>query len=291
MVTFASTVRGGKPSVAVMRADRALDAGFDALILDDPLYHSSWEALRTHLPKGTIRALRLLLPYPGSIRPGEPAPLRSWHEELDRALLARLARETLAASDAVDARHVIAPLAFLASSSPSLLPEERRRARDAYLRLIDATLSAADRYGITLCLAPSARSNEFPARDELERCASEFRGAPLALWLDTVRLPANDAAKPPENATPEPASASAPPRVELAVFGIAIRDRLDGADGLLPGTGSVDWVAIDPTIRSAPLWCLDLDPASPDEHWSRARAFFEEYSERDPSAPRDILAP
>lgn len=308
MTTFASTVRGGEPNVAISRADHVLDTGFGALVLDEPLYRPSWDALRNHLPPGVVAALRLFVPYPPSIRPGSPRPFVRWHRELDRSLAGDLVRTTFGAADSVSARHVIAPLVHLdLTSNPTLSALERNRVLDVYLRLIEAALDAADRYGVTVCIAASDRKDEFPGSAEIEICANEFRGAPLALWLDAARI------LPPERIAPvrPETHAEAPPAPvggrdgshlsaaalcaafrHLPLFGIAIHDSRDGNDGLLPGTGTVDWGALDSLIRSAPLWCLDLAPDSPGELWGRARAFFDEYEAADkPPGPGGILAP
>ena len=77
MIIIASTLRSD-PSVRVADAARLrLDAGCGALALAAPFYRHEWEALRPMLPRESVLAVELFVPFGSGARPERLPPGRT----------------------------------------------------------------------------------------------------------------------------------------------------------------------------------------------------------------------
>jgi sugar phosphate isomerase/epimerase len=266
-----------KADDACKTASAILDEGFEGLVLEAPLHHDVWNALRELLPRNSVRAIRLFLPYPRALRPEAPSPFvaAAGSREERRAALAQ-AQKSLEAADRLGAPLVLIPMTRL--DIPGLSPdymaptdsiegetlrlrstdEEVRTRMDSLLLLLSFLLERAERYATTICLTPGNRSGELPLTPETLACLEEFRGAPLGLWLDTCRLPGEFLRVPRIADTAGQASG-----LELfdKVEGASVSDETPEGAPCSPGEGAVPWDLITSSLRSLPLWCVNT-PAS-----------------------------
>lgn len=206
---LAASLRLDDPLRAAECIDRAVDAGYEKLVLEPPLHRETWSAVRAHAPRDAIAAMRLFLPSSADSRPSQPPQVR-WGS-LDRAeRRSAIARglDTLAEADRAGCPLVLAPIvrlddeslaagpvdARLAVSLDPAIRKQRRAEAEARLAAVLATLepllSKAERYAITIAIGVTNRPRELPLVEEADRVLHEFAGAPLGLWLDTARFPA-----------------------------------------------------------------------------------------------------
>lgn len=273
MTIPAASLRALKADEALKAASAILDEGFDGMVLEAPLHHDAWNALREFLPKDSVKAIGLFLPYPRALRPGAPSPFVAAAENREeRSVALAQAQKTLAAADQMGAPLVILPMTRLdipglgqnyleptGSTEGDALhlrstDEEVRTRMDSLLLLLSFLLEHAERYATTICLTPGNRPGELPLTPEVIACLEEFGGAPLGLWLDTCRLPGEFLRVPriADTVSPEP---------ELDLFdkiqGASIRDEtLEGAS-CSPGEGAVPWDLVAGSLQDLPLWCVD----------------------------------
>jgi hypothetical protein len=206
MPLLAASLRGLLPPAALARADLAFGLGFERLVLDGPLWAGTWDALRAHLPRESVFALRVFEPRPVTMRPGSSAPFEILLGELSAAEIDRQIAVTLAAADSIGSRCVLLPVlrglsprkassmetsrgAGRGASRESKAPDERDKIFDRYRRLVDSVASQAGRYGIEIAMHTTGRWRESPDPVEVQRCLEDFDGAPIVLWLDAIRLP------------------------------------------------------------------------------------------------------
>lgn len=253
-------------------AGAILDAGYRGLVLDEPLHHDAWQALRPLLPRDSVKALRLFLPYPRTLRPGQASPYEAAAEgRKERAEALPQARKTLEVADQLGAPLVLLPMTPLGAPELSrrYLPptdsidgdelrlraasEETSQRMDSLLLLLSDLLKHAERYAITLCLTPGNRSGELPLAPEVLACLREFEGAPLGLWLDTSRLPAEFLRVP---CIAETGQAPSPDGFFTRVQGASIRDETVAGEPCGLGRGAVPWDLISSTLQDLPLWCV-----------------------------------
>lgn len=272
MKTLAATVRAPDPPRALARVTVLLETGFASLVLDDPLHHLSWKELRKLLPRETIAAIRLFLPYPAGLRPGTPSPFRlgSLHSEERRDGLKQAAATVTAAAEH-SIPLILLPVARFDPERPDRTPQppsspastavqpKRQRVLDAYKSSLSRLLDLADRHERILCITPSTRPDELPDTQETDACLREFEGAPLGSWLDTARLPAEFTAEGEETLQDGTVSAGQ----QRDIRGVSIHDTRDGEEGLVPGSGELDWDQLQPSLRSASVWTLDLRVGAP----------------------------
>ena len=253
------------------RAAAILDLGFEGIVLAAPLDLSTWEALRAALPRESIAAIEVFLPWPRPMRAGSDSPfhIASLHPE-ERRDAARQAIETVLAAERASIPLVIVPAARMGElAEPSLLPRERdphreeriariRGAResaakprlDSLLGLLSKMLSAADRYGVAVALASGGHPDEIPSPEEAAACLEEFRGAPLRIWTDTGT---RAMARPFAPAGYDPFAA-----IEReAPAGATLRDIGPGGVPAPWGRGIVDWAAEKPLLERCPVWAVD----------------------------------
>ena len=273
MTIHAASLSALKADDARKTASAILDEGSEGLALEAPLHHDAWNALRELLPRDSVKAIRLFLPYPRALRPGAPSPFvaAAGGREERRAALAQ-AQKSLEAAARLEAPLVLLPMTRL--DIPGLSPDymaptdsiegetlrlrstdgEVRTRMDSLLLLLSFLLERAERYATTICLTPGNRSGELPLTPETLTCLEEFEGAPLGLWLDTCRLPGEFLRVPRIADTASPVSG-----LELfdKVEGASVSDEAPGGTLCNPGEGAVPWDLITSSLRSLPLWCVN----------------------------------
>ncbi len=295
MRSFAASVRATSSSSTLAQASRLLEAGFERLVLEDPLYRVSWEALRAWLPHECVAAIRLYLPYPKTIRLGATSPFRlgATHPAAKSDAL-KQAERTLQVADDYSIPRVLLPVARVDRSTAERFrrgePRDRsrdedplfRKTFDSYRSTVYRLLELADRYTVTLCMTPTCREDEIPGGEELESCLREFAGAPLGIWLDTVRLPLgldileldNDE-KETEGAHDyqKKAGKVTRPSRRPPIEGASVHDYRGDTTGLCPRTGELDWERLERPLRNCPLWSLDLREGCPPSEIVEGREF------------------
>ena len=290
-------------------AGAALEAGFDGLVLEQPLHEADAAQLLGYLPRGAVRAVALFAPLPKAVRRGQRSPFdaaalgRSDRRDAERQALATLEFADRLGGAAVRVPRVELDLPRVREewdrSRSRRAIDERALARwrsdrsheaearlDALLRLLDALLSHAERYGIRIVLTPTASLLEIPDRAAVARCLAEFGGAPLDVWPDTAHralelalAPAassdtsamHDALESPLDTAGRDQTSR--PRVPEAAWrefgpqlaGVTLRDVATDGDEVrteLPGRGLLDWPALVAELAVAPLWEIDPRGAS-----------------------------
>ncbi|MEM7231046.1 MAG: hypothetical protein AAF517_02655 [Planctomycetota bacterium] len=246
------------------RATAILDAGFHGLTLEEPLHLASWQELLAILPPRVVDAVSLLVPYSKRVPLKERAGLQlGLLDSSGRDELRRQADASIEAADRAQIPRIVVPYVDF---SEARAEEERRRVLDDYLRTLDDLLSKVDRYSLRVALTPSDLRGEGPGPIELAIVEEEFRGASLSLWLDSVRVVPDATPSPSPEAEEETVDDVPPvvvPETCLEVDGMSIRDRDGERHGTVPGTGDVDWDAIDDRVQGAPIWALDLLETAP----------------------------
>jgi len=280
---FLRSPAGPRPERA---AAAILDLGFEGIVLAAPLDVSAWEALRTALPRESIAAIEVFLPWPRAVRPGSESPFRiaSLHPE-ERRDAARQAIETVLAAERASIPLVIVPAARMGElAEPNLPPPERdphreeriarlRGAResavkprlDSLLGLLSKMLSAADRYGVTVALVPGGHPDEIPSPEDAALCLEEFRGGPLLPWMDT-RSRALARSFAPVGYDPFAAIE------KEGLAGATLRDVGPGGEPAPWGRGIADWEAEKPLLERCPVWAVD-PPAVGEASLEEAREF------------------
>ena len=260
---------------ALASASAILDAGYEGIILENPIHQDAWQALLRLLPKDSVKALQLFVPYPRGLHPGSTRPYEAAAESpREREEAFRQARKTLEAADRIGAPAVLLPITQLNEPGlswnyrpPTLAPdlseyqlreasEEASQRMDSLLILLSRLLEQAGRYDLTICLAPSNRSGEFPLAKEALACLREFEGADMGLWLDSSRLPDEFLQVPrigeSELETLAEGSLS-------SVQGAFLRDRDPAGKACPPGQGCVPWELISKTLHDLPTWCISAN--------------------------------
>jgi len=243
--------------------------------------------LREFLPRDSVAAVRLFLPYPRSValRRGAAAPFRlgSTDAAERRDMLAQ-GFATLEAADEIAAPLVLLPVVELGDSARAGLPcgfvdptrdggldpnvasarrDEARARFDGMLLVVEKLADRAERYGLRLAMTVTNRAAELPRFDEVRTCFDELRGAPLDLWVDTARWPVELLDVPAIGAA---ASGSGGDVAELPVAGVSVRDVGDDGESALPGRGRLDWALLAPSLARWPVAALDLAAgAAPDD--------------------------
>ena len=273
MTIHAASLGTLKADDACKTASAILDEGFEGLVLEAPLHHDAWNALRELLPRNSVKAIRLFLPYPRALRPGAPSPFvaAAGGREERRAALAQ-AQKSLEAADRLGVPLVLLPMTRL--DIPGLSPDymaptdsiegetlrlrstdgEVRTRMDSLLLLLSFLLERAERYATTICLTPGNRSGELPLTPEALACLEEFEGAPLGLWLDTCRLPGEFLRVP---CIADTAGLVSGLELFDKVKGASVSDETPGGMPCSPGEGAVPWALIASSLRSLPLWCVN----------------------------------
>jgi hypothetical protein len=276
MTIHVASLSASEPAAAQQSATAILDAGFEGIVLDAPLQYTAWRGLRELLPKDTVKAINLFLPYPRTLRPGErPSFSAAAENRLERAGSLAQARKTLEAVDELGIPLVLVPMTQLELAGlerghlepTSLLEqdqlglrndsEELRARYDSLLMLLSFLLEQAERYATTICLTPGNRPGELPLVPEIVSCLKEFGGAPLGLWLDTRRLPAELLG------VPHIGAAASAPELDLSsrIQGAYIADETAEGAACQPGQGVVPWDQVSYSIDGLPLWCVSGEPA------------------------------
>lgn len=279
----AAYVRGHPGSRPDAEASAILDLGFRGIVLGEPFHESRWEGLRTLLPRGSIVAVEVFLPWPRQVSPGSRAPfeIASLHPE-ERRDAARQAVETVLFAEKNSIPLVLIPPGRMDSPPrEASLPREHdphreeRLARllterqaesaprlDALLGCLSKMLAAADRYGVEVALSPGGFLDEIPSSEEAARCLHEFRGAPLRAWLDTASQAAA-LAMTPAGCDPFEALAGYPPA------GATLRDATPGREPV------VDWEKARPRLEPCPVWAADPPRGGGAGGLEQARSFLE----------------
>ena len=274
MTSYAASLSASTPAAAQQGAATILDAGFDGIVLKSPVRHEAWNALREWLPKDSVKAIELFLPSPRSLRPGEHAPFSAAAEnKTERSENLAQARKTLEAVDQLGIPLVLIPMTSLNISGlgrnylePTASPEQEQlsfraasvelRARmDSLLVLLSFLLEQAERYATTICLTPGNRPGELPMMSEALACLKEFDGAPMGLWLDTRRLPAELLAVPPIGGSAAAAGSDLLNRLQ----GGSLADETTEGEACSPGRGIVPWDQVASSISKLPLLSLEGD--------------------------------
>ena len=243
-------------------------------MLKSPVRHEAWNALREWLPKDSVKAIELFLPSPRSLRPGEHAPFSAAAEnKTERSENLAQARKTLEAVDQLGIPLVLIPMTSLNISGlgrnylePTASPEQEQlsfraasvelRARmDSLLVLLSFLLEQAERYATTICLTPGNRPGELPMMSEALACLKEFDGAPMGLWLDTRRLPAELLAVPTIGGSATAAGSDLLNRLQ----GGSLADETTEGEACSPGQGIVPWDQVASSISKLPLLSLEGD--------------------------------
>jgi hypothetical protein len=242
MPVLACSLRAPPGCRAGARARAILDAGFEGMGLEPPLALADWKAVRETVPAGCLRSLRLFLPFPRGLRPGEACPFRlgALHPEEKRDA-EKHGGETVVFAE----RHAI-PWVLLPAAAREGAPGA---ALASFLSTLARLLNAADRYAVQLALTPASGAHELPDAGEIEACFREFAGAPLALWPTAVA-----------------AEQPAPP-------GAA---RLAGVT--IPAGHTREGLRREPLralIDAAPIWLLDPPAAAPEANLATGRELLE----------------
>ena len=261
-----------KPEDAVTSATAILDAGYEGIILESPIHQDAWQALLPLLPKESVKAMRLFLPCQRGMDPGNTSPYEVAAESRKGRIEAfRQARKTLEAADRIGAPFILLPITQLNEPGlswsyrpPTIAPdpseqqlraasEEAHRRMDSLLILLSQLLEHAERYALTICLAPSNRSGELPLTEEALACMREFEGAALGLWLDTTRLPTGFLR------VPRIAGQGMETLAEeslAAVQGAFLHDHGPTREACAPGHGNVPWDLISSALHDLPIWSI-----------------------------------
>ena len=102
MTIQAASLTALTPDEAATTASSILDAGYEGLILENPVHQDAWRALLSLLPKESVKAMRLFLPCRRRPRPGSTSLYEVATENPgDREETLREARKTLDAADQV----------------------------------------------------------------------------------------------------------------------------------------------------------------------------------------------
>ena len=274
MTIYAASLSASTPAAAQQGAAAILDAGFGGIVLSSPVQHEAWNALRKLLPKDSVKAIELFLPSPRSLRPGERASFCAGAEnKTERSENLAQARKTLEAVDQLGIPLVLVPMTRLNIAGlgrsylePTASPEQEQlsfraesielHARmDSLLALLSFLLEQAERYATTICLTPGNRPGELPMIPETLACLKEFDGAPMGLWLDTRRLPAELLAVP----TIGGSATTAGPDLLSRLQGVSIADETTEGVACNPGQGVVPWDQVASSIRKLPLLSIEGD--------------------------------
>jgi len=272
----AALLRSPAGSLPERAASVILDLGFQGVVLAAPLHETAWESLRAALPRSSISAIEVFLPWPRGVSPGSEAPfhIAALHPE-ERRDSTHQAIQTVLVAERNSIPVVLVPAARMgALVDERFLPRgrdahrEERIARlratreaeakprlDALLHLLSRMLSAADRYGVTVALAPGVLLDEIPSPDEAASCLEEFRGAPLSVWVDTAQRAVARSLAPAGN---DPFGALE----KEALAGVTLRDMGPGGEPVPPGRGGIDWAAEKPLLERCSLWAVDPPPGS-----------------------------
>lgn len=272
MTIQAASLTALTPDEAVTTARSILDAGYEGIILENPVHQDAWRALLPLLPKESVKAMRLFLPCRRRPRPGSISAYEVATENPgDREDTLREARKTLEAADQVGSPIILLPITQLSEPGlswdyrpPTLAPdpseqqqraasEEAHQRRDSLLILLSQLLEHAERYALTICLTPSNRSGELPIAEEALACMREFEGAALGLWLDTTRLPAEFLRVP---SIGGPRSEALEEDWLAAVQGAFLHDQGPALESCTPGQGSVPWELISSALHNLPVWSV-----------------------------------
>jgi len=288
MRTFLASLRDTGVDETETQVSELLDAGFERLVLEEPLYSLTWDRLRVALPKEVIHAIRLFVPFPREVRPPKRANFRLGSlDAAERRAATAQGIATLEAADSLETHLVIVPPVELTSDAlprgfvdpltgllgdgaeAETLAREARRAEtekrlDSYLSSLSAIFDRADRYDVRLALVPTNRPAEFPQLGEIDIVLEEFRGAPLTLWLDTARFP-RELVDVPTIGEAANVGPSGPP-IEL-VEGVSVRESRKSPEGTIdgyrPGRGAIDWTLFAGSLLRHETWCADLRFGAP----------------------------
>ena len=290
-----------KPKDAATAASAILDAGYEGIILENPILEDAWQALLPLLPRESVKAMRLFMPYPRGLPAGSRSPYEVAAESRKgREDAFRQARKTLEAADRIGAPAILLPITQLNETGlswdyrpPTVAPDpseqqlravsaEAHQRMDSLLILLSRLLEQAERYALTICLAPSNRSGELPLVKEALTCLQEFEGADLGLWLDTARLPAA-LLQVPRIAESEPGIPAED--WSALVRGVFLRDQGPTQEPCEPGQGSVPWELISGSLQKLPIWSV---PANDFESISDGLHFMEGLREK-PQEPGGLL--
>jgi sugar phosphate isomerase/epimerase len=241
------------PWSAATFAKAAADFGAEAIELDASIpEHRFEEVVRAVRDFGlSVLSLEALCPHPADLsrhaaRPGL-VPLAN-PDESERRASVRLHRKTIELAVEVNAPVVVLTAGRV--SMPADLEKDGERALRAYLarrsqeapRFVDAfrfaldeLIPTAERLGRRLAIAATGELDAVPSFTELTALLADFRGAPLAAWVDAsgVHELASLGVRRVEtwsSLTPE-------------IAGIRWRDWKDGAEAI-PGEGVVPLATI-----------------------------------------------
>lgn len=272
MTIQAASLTALTPDEAVATASAILDAGYEGIILENPIHQDAWRALLPLLPRESVKAMQLFLPCPRGQQPGSTSPYEVATENPgNREGMLRQARKTLEAADQVGSPIILLPVTQLNEPGlscnyrpPTVAPdpseqqqraasEEAHQRRDSLLILLSQLLEHAERYALTICLTPSNRSGELPSAEEALACMREFEGAALGLWLDTTRLPTEFLRVP---RIAEPKMETREEDWLATVQGAFLHDQGPGRDSCAPGQGNVPWELISSALQNLPIWSV-----------------------------------
>jgi sugar phosphate isomerase/epimerase len=284
MRTLVAALRAASPRHCEDTVTAILDAGFDGIAVEEPLHQPTWKALTSCLPRERALAIRLFVPYPRTTHASERSDVllgESGGDAVQRAV--RRGIETLESADRLGIPRVLvptvqldlagAPRGFSPATSPNDVDRRLRNERDAevssrmsaYLSTLSRLLDHAERFALRLCLTPSNRVAEMPSVAETRTVLEEFDGAPLGVWLDTTRWPAEHLAVPIIGDV-----SGNDDGVGLdSVDGVSIHDARGTREHLEIGSGEIDWPLLTSSIRSHTIGCLDVEEARDAEDFAR----------------------
>ncbi len=291
MRTLVAALRAADPRQCEEKVSAILDVGFDGVIVEEPLHLPTWEALRRCVPRDRTLAIRLFTPYPRALRVGRRPDVvlgNPGGDERRQALRRGLA--TLEAAEGLGIPRVLvptvdldlsgAPRGFMPVTSPPDDDPQTRGARDAevsvrmsaYLSTLSRLLDHADRYAVRLCLTPSSRPTEMPSFPETRAVLEELAGAPLGVWLDTARWPAEQLDVPTIGVRGDDGGRGDDDRGDDA-DGVSIHDARGMHEHLEPGTGDIDWPLLASSTRRHEIGCIDVEAARAAGDFARGLEF------------------
>lgn len=250
-------------------ASRILDAGFLGMGLDHPFHAFQWEEVAAVLPRGSIVAVQLFLPYPNEVRPGAGCPfaLGRLHPEEKRDALAQGRETILFAERSSIPTILVSPVTLddlrgeLQSKKPDLRHEpvrerilglrkaEAARRIDSFRSVLSRLLDEAGRYAVRLAILPGGLLDEAPSLEEAAGILKEFHGAPLVVCLDLLRTTIG-----------EDARASLLKFLEAVgsdCAGALLKDGQDAQGSGSQGARPLDWEGLRPVLEACPVWLAD----------------------------------
>ena len=152
-----------------------------------------------------------------------------------------------------------------------LRERDRRKPKhlDSLLFSLDRLVRVAEKFGIILGLENRFYYDELPTLADFETIFRRFKGAPLGYWHDTGHAFVN------ENLTTIPSRALLDAYGDKLV-GVHLHDAIGLEDHLAPGTGEIDFKALESYLKPETIKVLELKPHVTESEITRGIRFIRE---------------